>query len=173
MSNIDDKEWRIWVKQSFSPSGSNNGRIFLCSDNSDLSNASNGYFIQLGEAGSNDAIRLFKLDNNVSSEICSGSNAQIATSFDISLKIIRNTNGDWSVYADLSGGQNYSFLCSSNDGSNLFGSFSLNFSDEYEADDYREENEIVEMAIGRKIGTENCLRQRIRERTSTNILEQL
>ncbi len=124
LSNIDDKEWRIWVKQSFSPSGSNNGRIFLCSDNSDLSNASNGYFIQLGEAGSNDAIRLFKLDNNVSSEICSGSNAQIATSFDISLKIIRNTNGDWSVYADLSGGQNYSFLCSSNDGSNLFGSFS-------------------------------------------------
>ena len=124
LSNIDDKEWRIWVKQSFSPSGSNNGRIFLCSDNSDLSNASNGYFIQLGEAGSNDAIRLFKLDNNVSSEICSGSNAQIATSFNISLKIIRNTNGDWSVYADLSGGQNYSFLCSSNDGSNLFGSFS-------------------------------------------------
>ncbi len=124
LANIDDKEWRIWVKQSFSPSGSNNGRIFLCSDNSDLMNASNGYFIQLGEAGSNDAIRLFKLDNNVSSEICSGSNAQIATSFDISLKIIRNTNGDWSVYADLSGGQNYSFLCSSNDGSNLFGSFS-------------------------------------------------
>ena len=124
LSNIDDKEWRIWVKQSFSPSGSNNGKIYLCSDNSDLTNTTNGYYIQLGEAGSNDAIRLYKIDNNVSSEICSGSNAQIATSFNISLKIVRNTNGDWSVYADLSGGQNYSFLCSSNDSSNLFGSFS-------------------------------------------------
>ena len=30
LTDLNNKEWQIWVKQSFSPSSSNNGRIYLC-----------------------------------------------------------------------------------------------------------------------------------------------
>jgi hypothetical protein len=46
LSDINDKEWRIWVKQSFSPSSSNYGRIYLTADNADLTLAQNGYYLQ-------------------------------------------------------------------------------------------------------------------------------
>ena len=56
-TSIEQKEWHIWTKQSFSPSSSNNGRIYLTSDDADLTNTLNGYYIQLGESGSSDALR--------------------------------------------------------------------------------------------------------------------
>jgi len=124
LTNLNDKEWRIWVKQSFSPSASNNGRVYLCADNNDLLSVTNGYYLQLGESGSNDAIRLFKLDNSTSTEICAGSNGQISSSFETSIKITRSASGDWTLYADFSGGQNYTLQASSNDASTLLGDFS-------------------------------------------------
>ena len=65
-TSFDQKEWRIWTKQSFSPSSSNYARIYLTADNPDLTIAENGYYIQLGESGSNDALRLYKLENGTS-----------------------------------------------------------------------------------------------------------
>ena len=122
LSSLDNKEWRIWVKQSFSPSSSNNSKIYLSANNSDLSLVTDGYYLQLGESGSNDAIRLFKLDNSSATEICAGTNGQISSSFDVSIKVTRNNSGDWSLYTDFPGGQNYTLQSTSNDASNLLGS---------------------------------------------------
>ena len=122
LSSLDNKEWRIWVKQSFSPSSSNNSKIYLSANNSDLSLVTDGYYLQLGESGSNDAIRLFKLDNSSATEICAGTNGQISSSFDVSIKVTRNNSGEWSLYTDFSGGQNYTLQSTSNDASNLLGS---------------------------------------------------
>jgi len=60
LSSIENMEWRVWVKQSFSPSGNNYSKIYLTADNEQLNNLTSGYYLQLGEAGSGDAIRLFK-----------------------------------------------------------------------------------------------------------------
>ena len=59
----NNNEWRFWIKQAFSPSSANYGRFFLSADNPDLSLCLNGYYLQLGESGTNDALRLFHLDN--------------------------------------------------------------------------------------------------------------
>src|SRR5262249_52776593 len=59
-SSLDDIEWRVYARLPFSPSGSNFARIYLVSDNADLTASLNGYYLQLGESGSSDAIELFR-----------------------------------------------------------------------------------------------------------------
>ena len=124
LNNSNDNEWRFWVKQSFSPSSANFGRIFLTSDNEDLSNCQNGFYIQLGESGSNDAIRLFKMSDGNSTLLCAGSDGQIATSFEVNIKITRAINGDWKLFCDLTGGTNFVLLSTANDTSPLSNNYS-------------------------------------------------
>lgn len=121
LNTLSDKEWRIYVKQTFSPSTSNYGRVYLCSDNSDLSLAQNGYYLQFGEANATDAVRLFKLVAGTSTQICAGIDGQIANSFTTSIKVNRNAIGDWSLYIDFAGGTNYVLQATANDASNLIG----------------------------------------------------
>ena len=122
MSTIDNQEWRVWTKQSFSPSSGNNGRIYLTSDNADLTNTLNGYYIQLGESGSSDALRLFKMEAGSSTLLCSGTDGQIASSFEVSIKVIRSEVGEWTLYADFTGQENYTFQNSTTDAGALTGS---------------------------------------------------
>jgi hypothetical protein len=127
LTSIDNKEWRIWVKQSFAGSSANYGRIYLTSDNQSVALCQNGYYLQMGEANSTDAIRLFRLFNGTSTEICSGPIGQITSGINASLRVKRNSFGDWFLYADFSGGANYILLGSGNDATNLIGvTFGIN-----------------------------------------------
>jgi len=130
LTAIEGKEWRIWTKQSFSPSSGNNGRIYLTADNADLTLVQNGYYLQLGEAGTNDAIRLFKMEAGTSSLLCAGTDGQIATSFEVSIKVKRSSSSMWSLFTDFSGGSNYNFESSTADASNLLGTH-MGFIDVY------------------------------------------
>jgi hypothetical protein len=121
LANLNDKEWQIKVRQTFSPSSSNYGRVYLTSDNANLSLCQNGYYLQFGETGSTDAIRLFNLTNGVSTQICAGVNGQISASCNASVKVKRSAAGVWSLYADLAGGSSYLLLATGNDASNLIG----------------------------------------------------
>jgi hypothetical protein len=121
LSDINNKEWRIWVKQSFSPSSSNYGRIYLTADNADLTLAQNGYYLQFGEANAFDAIRLFKLDGGIANQLCAGIDGQIANSFNVTIKVKRDAVGNWSLFADLSGGQNFILQGTASDPSSLLG----------------------------------------------------
>ena len=121
LTTLDNKEWRCWVKQSFSPSNLNYGRVFLSADNSNLTLVQNGYYLQFGEALALDAIRLFKMVNGISTQICAGPDAQIANSFVVSVKVIRSSSGLWSIHTDFTGGSTYTEIASGNDASNLVG----------------------------------------------------
>src|SRR6187401_2657704 len=46
--SINDATWEFLVRLDFNPSASNFARIYLVSDQSDLSKSLNGYFVQLG-----------------------------------------------------------------------------------------------------------------------------
>ena len=120
--SLSNKEWRIWVKQSFSGSTSNFGRIYLTADNSDLTLVKNGYYLQFGEANATDAIRLFKLQAGVSTQICAGIDGQIASSFTANIKVKRDGAGNWSLFADLNGGENFVLQGTANDASAFIGS---------------------------------------------------
>ncbi len=111
----NDAEWRIWIKLSFSPSDNNNARFYLISDQEDVSQALNGYFLQFGEGGSDDAIELFRQDENSFQSVCRGTDGLLASSFEIGIKVTRDASGNWKVFADPSGGDNYQLECEGND----------------------------------------------------------
>ena len=121
LTSLNAKEWRIWVKQSFSPSSSNYGRVYLTADNSDLTLVQNGYYLQFGEANAIDAIRLFKLESGVATQLCAGVDGQIANSFNANVKVKRDESGNWSLFADLTGGQNFILQGTAVDPSSLIG----------------------------------------------------
>ncbi|MFT5183791.1 MAG: hypothetical protein ACI84C_000918 [Flavobacteriales bacterium] len=114
-SSMDDKEWGIWVKQSFSGSGNNHSRIYLSASTSSMNFTSGeaagveGYFIQLGEAGSDDAIKLYRDDqlDDAPVLIAEGSVGTVSSSFEIALRVTRSAQGEWNIYADFTGGDDF------------------------------------------------------------------
>ncbi len=106
-NTLDNYEWQVYVKQGFAPSGSNYGRIYLASDQSELTQALNGYYLQFGEALSNDAIELFRQTGTSSVSVCRGTTAAIAASFAVRVKVTRDNTGVWSLWVDYTGGTNF------------------------------------------------------------------
>lgn len=130
LSTMDGKEWKIWTRQAFSPSSGNYGRIYLTAMNADLSTDPDGFFLQLGETGSTDAVRLIKRDGGINTEIVAGITGQISSSFSIGIRVVRDITGNWSLYIDDTGGQNYALAGTANDATNLLGTH-FGFFNEY------------------------------------------
>lgn len=114
LTSMTQKEWKIYAKLSFAGSASNFAKIYLTADNPDLSTNPNGYFLQLGEALTTDAVRLMKRENGVSSEVCAGTTGAIASSANVGIRVVCDASNNWSLYVDYSGGINYIFQASAN-----------------------------------------------------------
>ncbi|MCB0813828.1 MAG: hypothetical protein KDB87_11810, partial [Flavobacteriales bacterium] len=112
MVTLGDMEWRVRVKQTFAPSSSNFGRVYLVSDQTDLLGPLNGYYLQFGEAGSADAIELFEQTGTTSTTVCRGTDGQIAASFDVGVQVKRDPAGNWQLLVDPTGGTAYSLQAS-------------------------------------------------------------
>lgn len=122
LSDLDNKEWRFWTKQTFSSSGSNYGRVYLTASNPDLSSDPDGFYLLFGEALSDDAVRLFKVQSGLHTEILNGPLAQIAASFTMGVKVVRDNSGNWDLYLDDTGGENFILAASANDATLILGS---------------------------------------------------
>ncbi len=97
----------LYFKLQFAPSNDNYSKIYLFIDNP-IESQANGYYLRLGENGSNDAIQVFKLSNGVPTLM--GSATMGAISSDpadarVQLKIYRD--GFWSMGSDYSGSTLY------------------------------------------------------------------
>ncbi|MEX2230817.1 MAG: lamin tail domain-containing protein [Cyclobacteriaceae bacterium] len=114
-SPSENVEWEFFVKQSFAPSGANFGRFYLISDQSDLSSPLNGYYLQFGEAGSNDAVELFRQSGTTSSSVCRANAAGISSAFEMRVKVTRKDQGQWEVFIDYTGGSDFSLHASGTD----------------------------------------------------------
>jgi hypothetical protein len=114
-ATLDSSEWRFWIRENFSPSGSNYGRVYLVSDQADLEGSLNGYYLQFGEALSNDAVELFRQTGTTSVSVCRGTAAQIAAAFAVGIRVTRNSAGLWRLYVDASGGTAYALEASGTD----------------------------------------------------------
>ncbi|MDP2161386.1 MAG: hypothetical protein Q8K02_12955, partial [Flavobacterium sp.] len=115
----DSLEWNFSIRLAFSPSDDNKARVYLLADKSDLTQSLNGYFLQFGEALSNDAIELFYQQGTQIQSICRGTNARIASAFDIDIKVIHKKNGNWSVFVDWNKTGNFVLECSGQSISNI------------------------------------------------------
>ncbi len=116
-------EWTFYVKQTFAPSSSNYGRVYLVSDQANLESALNGYFLQFGEAGTADAVELFKQSGLTTTSIARGTNGEIAASFTLGVKVTKDASGLWTLFVDPLGGTNYVQEASGTDASILSTAF--------------------------------------------------
>lgn len=114
-ASLNNIQWSFYVKQSFAPSGSNYGRVYLASDQNNLEASLNGYYLQFGEAGSLDAVELFRQTGLTSTSVCRGTNGQIAASFTIGVKVTRDAAGNWNLYVDPVGGTTYALEATGTD----------------------------------------------------------
>ena len=118
-SSLNTK-WEFSVQLNFDPTTSNYTRIYLSSDQADLAGNLNGYFIQIGETGPTDGINLYRQTGNSTLKIFSGppktrTNANL---FNARIKVTRDNRGEWQVFSDASGGNDFTFEGSTID--NLF-----------------------------------------------------
>lgn len=91
-------EWRFYVKLALSPSDNNFARIFLLTNTLDLHSSDLvGYYLQLGENLSNDAIELFYQNHEERTSICRGTDGYIAAPFAIELQILLYEDGTWLI----------------------------------------------------------------------------
>ena len=97
-------EWLVWVRLKFSPSANNNLRIYLMSNENDLEKPLQGYYLQLGESGSSDALELFRQSGTTDVSICRGEEGTLAKSFTIRIKVLRDNTGNWQIFTDHTGG---------------------------------------------------------------------
>lgn len=111
LNGNDCNEWNLFVKTGFSPSDNNQTIIYLAADSKDPSKILNGYYLKLGESGSNDAIELYRLNSNQHTLIARGSEGFISKAYNIRIKITRK-NDKWEIWADSTGNTNFSYQAS-------------------------------------------------------------
>lgn len=76
-SLTDSFELGVKIKMEFSPSASNALKFYFLLDDQDFTIA-NGYYIQLGENGSSDRLKIFKLTNGVETLLAEGQESALA-----------------------------------------------------------------------------------------------
>ncbi len=96
-----DMEWNFQIRLAFSPSNNNFARFYVLADTSDLKSTNlHGFYLQFGENLAQDAIELFYTDGQQNISILRGTEAFIANNFDLKVKLIRTSAGEWSLYVD-------------------------------------------------------------------------
>lgn len=95
-------EWHVKVSLGFAPSDNNFCKIYLASDQPDLTSA-HGYYLRLGENLSADGIDLFRQDGTTATKIIDGTAGTIASGGIFIIKITRTASGSWEIFHDVSG----------------------------------------------------------------------
>lgn len=94
-----DAVWDFKFRLEFAPSNQNLFRVYLGADRPDLANA-NGYFLQMGETGSADAIRFFRQHLATRSELAAGQAGLVATApVSLHVRVKRTAKGLFTVEA--------------------------------------------------------------------------
>ena len=97
-----EAEWNFWIKLDFNPSSSNFMKIYLLSDNADLTNVQNGYFVKIG--GTPDEISLYKVSSGVESLIINGVDARVNLALvELNIQVTRDVSGTWELKNKLAG----------------------------------------------------------------------
>ena len=120
----DSTVWEFFTTLDFPPSSSNQLKIYLTSDNPNLSGSLNGYYLLIGESGTDDAIELYRQDGNNSTLLLRGTDGYVSSEpVTLSVRVVRDNNYNWSIFADYTGGSNLVFEGSTVDSSYTFGQF--------------------------------------------------
>jgi hypothetical protein len=99
--------WDFFVRLDFNPSSSNLARIYLVSDNADLTASLNGYFVLVGNTA--DEISLYRQTGTTITEILDGLDDVVNSDpVNVRIRVTRDAAGNWELFHDVTGG--YSFV---------------------------------------------------------------
>ena len=108
----DSTTWEFLIRTALTtsgPSSSNRIRIYLQSDNANFAAATlNGYYLQIGETGSLDAIEIFRVTNGTATSILRGTDGLVSgASNNARVRVVRGNAGNWELFVDYAGGTTY------------------------------------------------------------------
>ena len=103
----DSVVWEFYTELDFDPSSSNHMRFYLQSDAADLGAALHGYYIRIGEDGTNDAVKLYRQDGTGNTLLLSGETGAVAAAPAVRVRVIRNAEAVWHMLVDYTGGTSF------------------------------------------------------------------
>lgn len=108
LASLDNVEWNFWIRLAFNTSSTNNARVYLVSDNSNLEASLNGYYVMFGDDGSDalDSISLWKQSGLSTQKLIAGHIAFTGASRNYRIKVTRDDTGLWTLMADTLGTNN-------------------------------------------------------------------
>lgn len=101
--------WEFLISLTFSPSTTNFPRVYLSASQSNLSQALNGYFVQVGGInGDLDALQLCRQDGNNVVVLLNGRAGGAGTAtVNVRVRVKRSITGAWTMEADYAGGRSF------------------------------------------------------------------
>lgn len=104
--SINEASWEFTVRFDFNPSSANYAEIYLVSNQQDLNENLNGYFVKLGNT--TDEVSLYRNDGTTSTKIIDGTDGRLNTNLvNVRVRVTRNTSGIWTLENDTLGGTDY------------------------------------------------------------------
>lgn len=104
---LDSVEWQFYMHLDFNPTASTNYvKIYLATDQADLTGSLNGYYLRIGETGSSDTLELWRQDGVADTKILTG-NVSYGSTFDANIKVTRDQLGNWTLYSDPTAGTSF------------------------------------------------------------------
>ncbi len=101
---IINAEWMFNVRLGFAPSINNYARVYLVSDQQDLSGDLHGYFIKIGgQTGLVDEISLYSQNGTNQIKIIDGIDSLASNNPDLRVKVTRDLLGNWELFLDTNG----------------------------------------------------------------------
>ncbi|GHU62713.1 hypothetical protein FACS1894123_04140 [Bacteroidia bacterium] len=99
--------WEFWMKMDFNPTASNYSKVFLCSDETDLSGDLNGLFVRLGYSNKSVALIQSQKGKNNKTLIEGTSKRLDKSSVSLNVKATLDKKGKLSLYSKLDDESDY------------------------------------------------------------------
>ena len=116
--------WEFYIKLDYSPSNNNNVRYYLTSNNNNLKGYLEGYFIRVGENGSLDKLKIYRQDGLNTTLLGSSIHSSFGVNPEFRVRVNRDINGNWEVFSDTLGGNNFIYELGVTDNSHIYSTFS-------------------------------------------------
>ncbi|HRZ95964.1 MAG TPA: lamin tail domain-containing protein [Paludibacter sp.] len=104
--SIINASWECRLKINYTTSSSNYASVYIVSDNIDVINGCNGYYVQVG--GTNDEVSLFVQQGTKKTKIIDGVDKRTdGNPVEIIIKVKRDANGNFELYSKLNSETEY------------------------------------------------------------------
>ena len=104
---LANTSWEWWMKLDFNPTASNYARVFLCSDENDLTGELNGLFVRVGYTGKNVCLVQSQKGKNNKTLIEGTARRLDNASVSLRLKATLDNAGNFYLYSKLDGESDY------------------------------------------------------------------